>query len=202
VISKLNMRSLLATVAATGLVLFAAPAFALTDVDHDTLSFVGIAWAGDSLSYQHTVDPINDPSIIVTSIDSAWLYMGLIDNVACPSLGGCSDVAVDTAAIDLNSFSWDAGPIRVTIAWGDVTAEADLLNNNGVLEVVVSNSADEGGIAVMWSRLTTRFSYELADGVGGAGGGANPMPEPSAALVFAMGALLIHRTVRRGHRRS
>jgi hypothetical protein len=85
--------------------------------------------------------------------------------------------------------------------WGNVTAEADLLNNNGVLEVTLTNTADEGGLAVVWSTLATRYTYEYSDGVGGAGGGANPMPEPSAALVFAMGALLMQRTVRRGYRR-
>jgi hypothetical protein len=195
------MRTLVATAAVIAGLALAAPAFALSGIDRDGLGFVGVAWAGDSLTYHHNVDPINDPSIVVTSVESAWLYIGLIDNMACPTLGGCTDAAVENTAVNLYDLSWDVGPVRVSIMWGDVTAEADLLNNNGVLEVTLSNTADEGGLAVVWSTLATRYTYELADGVGGAGGGANPMPEPSAALVFAMGALLMQRTVRRGYRR-
>ena len=77
--------------------------------------------------------------------------------------------------------------------WGDVTAEADLLANAGILNVTVSVS--EGDLAVLGSKMVTTFDWDSTGGSGS--GGVNAIPEPSAALVFAFGALIMTRGVKR-----
>ncbi len=196
--------SILKTLAAVAVVAFAAgPALALTSVDHDSLglSDLGLVAAGSSLEYQHVFDPAADDTIDISSIDAAWLHVGIVDDMACDTLDACAGFDTDVAAIDLSSVSWSLGRARVTILWGDITAHADLLATNGVLDVVISNSAPSGALAVLWSNLTTTYTYELSDSTGSGAGGASPMPEPSAALVFAIGALVMRGSIRRGSQR-
>ncbi len=182
------------------LALVAGPAVALTAVDRDTLdqSALGYVAQGDTLTYQHNFDPMFDPGINVSSVDSAWLYVAVVDDWNCSSFGNCmSDwfFQAEVAAIDLNSVSWATGSATASIFFGDVTATADLLNNNGVLDVSVSSGI--GDFVVMWSDLVTTYTYDIALNTGGGGSGTSPMPEPSAALAFAIGALVIRGTVRR-----
>ena len=195
----LSVRSLLV---AAILALVAAPAFALTDTSSDSIDFGGSGYVsqGGTFEYQHTFDPYFDDGIEISAINSSWLYVSVVDDWNCDRLRGCLRdwwTEGEVAAIDLNSVSWATGSATASILYGDVTAEADLLNNNGVLDVRVSS--DQGDFMVLWSSLVTSYEYEIAGSGGGIGtsGGTSPMPEPSAALVFAIGALVMRGTVRR-----
>ena len=200
---KLKIQSL---VLAGLFALIAGPALALTATDSDRigLSDLGYVEAGSTLEYDHTFDPYFDDNVQIDSINSAWLYVAIVDDWDCAAFGDCLEdwfLESETAVIDLNSVSWATGAATAAIFWGDVTAEADLLNTEGTLHVSISSS--DGDFAVLGSWLLTNYDYELGDfGLvgtlgGGEGTGAEPMPEPSAALVFAIGALVMRGTIRR-----
>jgi len=194
-LQKLSALSLFCVAA---LVLAASPALAITEVFEDNLDFSEYVASGDSFEFQHTFDPFFDDDIVISSVDSAWLYVALVDDANCRRLTGCLRdwfVESEVAAIDLNSVEWATGSATATILWGDVTAEADLLNNNGILDVRVTS--DHGDFVVLWSNLVTTYTYELAGNTVGGASGSSPMPEPSAALAFAIGALVMRGTVRR-----
>ena len=178
----------------TGLLAFiASPAFALTATDWDTLDMwdLGFVMAGSTLAYEHTFDPLFDDNMVINSTQT-WLVFALADDWNCAASGTCLDdwsFQGESGAIDFNSMSWQTKYVKATIFWGDVTAEVDLLNSGGVVKVSASN--DEGNSAVLWSWLVTKYDYDLV------GGGTLAVPEPSAALVFAIGALVMGRTIRR-----
>lgn len=195
---KLRVRSL---VLAGVLALLAAPAFALTATDNDFIGSADLGYvaSGDTLEYDHVFDPFFDNDITIHSVDEAWLYVAIVDDWNCPSFGDClADwfVESEVAAIDLNEVSWQTGQATATILWGEVSAEADLLNSNGTLHVRVNST--QGDFAVLWSQLITTYDYDLADApLAARGDSAQPMPEPSAALVFAIGAVVMRGTIRR-----
>ena len=192
-----------AFLAATLLAFIAAPAFALTAVDQDMLGGGAHVDAGDSITLQHSFAAANDTSIEISSIDSVWLYVAVAADATCTAFDGCTDdyaLGVESAAVDLNSVIWRAGGSgSAAVFFGDVAAEADLLSNNGVISISVTSSE---GFSVLWSMIEATYTYEFSTvDTGGIGGGVSPMPEPSAALVFAIGALVMHGQVRRRSRR-
>jgi hypothetical protein len=196
--NKLCFQSLMLTLLAA-FALAAGPAFALTAVDEDSLgqSDLGYVSQGATLEYQHTFDPFFDDDVVISAIDSAWLYVSVVDDSRCASLRGCAGdwfFESEVAAIDLQAVHWSTGQATARIFWGDVTAEADLLNNDGVLEVSVHSAV--GDFVVLSSTLVTRYTYELAGSIGPSSG-SSPMPEPSAALLFALGALVVRGPLRR-----
>ncbi len=197
---KLSTRTSLVVLTAMAFAFVSSPAFALSGSYEEDLDWLGYVPDGGSLTYEHFFAPAVDPNISISSIDSAWLEVTVVDDWNCSRLGSCwADWAneAETASIDLNSVSWQSGSATLNVFFGDVTAQANLLNNAGVLTVTVDS--DGGDFYVLSSDLDTKYTY-TRNGVGGAGsgGGVNPMPEPSAALVFGLGALLVQRRVRKG----
>jgi len=175
------------------LALAATPALALTDSHSDQLGFseLGYVSSHGSLEYEHVFDPYFDSSIEISSIDGAWLTVAVADDLVCRTVRACANdwfFASEVAVIELDSVVWESGSATAAIFFGDVTADANLLLNGGVLHVTVRS--DYGDFNVLRSTLYTVYTYEEA-GVGGGGSGANHAPEPGAALVFAIGALLI-----------
>lgn len=196
-----RLRNILIALASAAVLTGASSALAVSEIDIDSLGTedfdnFGYVGSGETLSYQHLFEPINDPSKDITAVDSAWLYVGVSDDWRCSDWHGCvSDwfVETETAALDLNSVSWQSGRATARIFWGDVTAEADLLANNGILNVTVSST--EGDFSVLWSKMVTDYEWEPTGG--GGTGGVNAIPEPSAALVFSFGALIVTGSVKR-----
>ncbi len=188
-------------IALTALLTFsvAGSALAVTDVDVDwlTSSDIGASTNG-VISYQHVFDPGPGLTLDDVTVESVWLYVGAVQ-WTCDSTSGCAEDLlfeadqVQTAALDLTGVAWTAGRATWEIVWGDVTAEADLLNNEGILNVVVSSEGCD--LAVLGSKMVTTFEWDSTGGTGS--GGVNAIPEPSAALVFAFGALIMTRGVRR-----
>jgi hypothetical protein len=174
-------------------VLFAMPAFALSDVDNDWLWSSDLGYVGDgaTLEYSHAFE-YDSSAITLNSIDSSMLFIVVADDQ-------WRDES-ETASIDLNGVDWASGNARLNIFWGNVTAE--LVLNDGVVNVSVTSTG--GDFRVVASLLRTAYSYELGgfETSDAGGAGASPTPEPSAALVFAIGALVMQRKLRRGLRSS
>jgi hypothetical protein len=193
-------RNLLIALTALLALSVAGSALAVTDVDVDWLTSSDIGASVDGVvSYQHIFDP--GPGLTlddVDSVESVWLYVGVVQ-WTCGSAGGCAEDLlfdadqVETAALDLTGVSWSAGRATVQILWGDITAEADLEANAGILNVTVT--ASDGALAVLGSKMVTTYTWGSTGGTGS--GGVNAIPEPSAALVFAFGALIMTRGARR-----
>ncbi len=189
------------------LVAFASPALALSDTYLDSLGMadLGYVGSGQTLEYDHVFAPAQDSSIEISSIDSAWLYVTVLDDSACSQLRGClSDWfgQPEVASIDLNQVSWKTGSATAAIFFGEVSAQADLLSNNGVLHVSVNSEGGDFTVLSSHLRTTYQYDYALNTAGGGAGVGAVPVPEPSAALVFVIGSATMHGAVRRRNRRS
>jgi hypothetical protein len=180
-------------VAATVLSLVATPALALLDLDvlgHEELGYVA---DGSSLEYQHIFDPATQEGADI-EIERVMLQVWVVDDWACYSMKSCMNdwfYEPETALIDLNDVEWDSGQATANIFWGDITAEANLLANEGILDVTVTS--DGGDFGVISSALWTQYDYRN----NGGGAGSTPMPEPSAALVFAIGVLAMRGTLRR-----
>jgi hypothetical protein len=192
---KLSIRTALAAIA-IAMLLIAAPAFAITSVHEDqlTIADLGYVASGDSLEYTHFFEPATDPGIAISSIDGAWLEVGIFDDSQCRRLRSCANdwlFESEVASIDLNSVEWQTGQATAHVFFGNITAQANLLVNNGLLDVSITS--EHGDFTVVWSTLTTRYTWDVAGG----GGSGSPMPEPSAALVFAIGALVMQRRVRK-----
>ena len=199
---KLCTRSLLL---ATGLLVFlAGPALAASSVYDDVLEIgnpqLGYVGAGQSISYTHNFAPALDPTIEIYSIDSVVLSIGAFDDSHCRRLSGCLRDWFregELASIELDGALWQTGQATAQVFFGDVTAYADMLITEGELEVVVRS--EHGDFVVAWSHMQTSYTWKPAGGGGGAGG-TSPMPEPSAALVFAVGAVVMQRRVRQAVR--
>jgi hypothetical protein len=177
----------------------AGSALAVTDVDWLTSRDIGASVDG-VVSYQHIFDPGPGLTVDDVTVESVWLYVGVIQ-WTCGSAGGCAEDLlfeadrVPTEKLDLTGVGWSTGRATVQILWGDIAAEADLEANAGILNVNVSVS--DGALAVLGSKMVTTYTWDSTGGKGS--GGVNAIPEPSAALVFAFGALIMNRGVRRNH---
>lgn len=181
------------------LVLIATPAFATTSVYEDLIGIgdLGYVGLGETLDYQHFFEPATDSNIEISSIDSVLLQVAISDDWRCSRLSQCAYDWLyqgEVASIDLNGIDWQTGQATANLFIGNITAQANLLLNDGLLDVSVSS--EYGDFTVLWSRLDTTYTWAAAGG----GGAGTPMPEPSAALVFAVGALVVQRRVRRGRK--
>lgn len=193
--------------AIASMLFIASPALAVTEIHEEILGIGGLGYVGapggassnSSLSYQHTFDPYFDTGVAISSVDSVWLYIAVIDDSNCKVAKGCTDdwfLESESASITLNQTAWQSGSATARIFYGEVSTEADLMNHGGLLDVTVSST--DGDFVVLWSQLRTTFEYDdVIDGGDGGPTGSSPMPEPSAALAFAIGTLVMRGTVRR-----
>lgn len=154
---------------------------------------LGYVADGQTLEYTHFFEPATNTDIQISSIDSSVLAIGIFDDAHCVRLRGCVVdwlFQTEVATIDLNDVEWQTGQATANVFFGEVSAQANLLVNGGLLDVTVTSGG--GDFRVLWSRLETTYTWDFAGG----GGSGPPMPEPSAALVFAIGALVMQRRVR------
>jgi len=180
----------------------AGSALAATDVDVDWLTSSDIGASVDGVvSYQHVFDPGPGLTLDDVTVESVWLYVGAVQ-WTCDRTSGCAENLLfetfdadqlQTAALDLTGVAWTLGRATTEIVWGDITTEFNLLNDDGILNVMVSSEGCD--LAVLGSKMVTTFEWDSTGGTGS--GGVNAIPEPSAALVFAFGALIMTRGVKR-----
>jgi hypothetical protein len=169
-------RKLLIALTAVLTLSVAGSALAVSSVDYNLLTRSDIGGSTDGvlpgervIQYEHVFDPGPTLELSDVTVDSVWLYVGLAQ-WSCGSTSACAEDLlfeadqVETAALDLTGVAWDSGRATLQLLWGDVTAEADLLANAGILNVTVSVS--EGDLAVLASNMVTQYSWEPTGGSG------------------------------------
>ena len=131
-----------------------------------------------TLSYQHAIEPI-DPGVVIDEIVSASITMLLVDednlfNIAVIRFEGREGTG-GTGGVQLQPFrTFDAFDENVS---GLISV------SDGVLEVTAWGLLP---YRIVTSRLTSEY---LTSGTSGSGGQPT-MPEPHAAMVYALGILV------------
>jgi hypothetical protein len=189
----------LVLILSTGLASAASFSSELTAADFLNQGYVA---SGETLEIDH----VFEPSLAVESVNFVYLSVTVTDDFNCSSFGGCVGDWLwmsETAGITLNDTSWKQGDATMHTFWGDVTELANLSEAGNVLGIDVISLA---GDFQVWS-TTMWVDFDVAEETGG--GGSNiptatgVMPEPSAALVFLVGGLMVSSEVRRqGRSRS
>jgi hypothetical protein len=123
-----------------------------------------------------TVTHVFSPSLAVGSIESASLTVSVIDDL---DLLSTEEVAISVGGSTIDGGS---GSVLAGLFGGDVTAVITSVGD--ALDVTIT--AVKGDFKVGFSALVVKFD-------GGAVPGGPSIPEPSAALVFAAGLLVVAR---------
>jgi hypothetical protein len=96
-----------------------------------------------------------------------------------------TDLFIEDGFTEQGSYSLDGGA-----SWTDFFADG--LHSNGEVELALGAGID--GILFTAPGIVGDENHEFS--VGGFDAGVHPMPEPSAALMFAVGFLVVGRAVR------
>lgn len=143
--------------------------------ESNDLGHVGV---GDPAVFTHHFEPSTD----VSSIEKAWLVVGVTDDQFLDR--------GEEAVIELDGDVWKSGGFFLgRLFLGDITANALIAGWGDSFSVTVASSR---GDFIVWGSAL-KVAYE--PGQGGEPSGA--VPEPSAALVFGLGALLVGRRAAR-----
>jgi hypothetical protein len=129
---------------------------------------------GTPKTYTHTFDPGAAP----VEVQEAWLFVSVLDD-----LSPLPDLASETAVVRIGSDVLASGNAFLNILGGSVTAWVGAAGD--VLQLSVSGTGD------FWL-LASAFKVVYRTP-----GAAAAVPEPTAALVFALGALLVFTRGRR-----
>ena len=155
----------------------------------DDLGYVGPS--RPVLEYSHVFDPAH----VVTGVDSVHLGILLTDDLSCSTIKGCfADLLFtpDIADVDVNGANWFQG--QAHLLWGDITLLADVESNGDTVDVRITTK-ENTDLLVVLSKLKVEYLYEgprsLPDH------GSSAIPEPSAALAFATGLLVVSGRLRR-----
>jgi hypothetical protein len=181
-------------------VLLASPAFAVYYVDTADTADLGYVADGGSIDWVHSFEPLEG----VQSVDATHLVISVTEDFVCDSFGECvADVFFqkESVVFSINETPWDQGG-DVTPSWfelgtvfsGDITLLADISEKGDSMTV---HAESEGGdFLILASAMIVDFTPGLVN-VAAGGGGASPMPEPSAALVFTLGGVIFSGGLRR-----
>jgi hypothetical protein len=145
----------------------------LTSVDG--LPNGGLVTPDAPLSYTHFFSP----GVEVEAIQSACLYVALVDD-AVPLAD--TFTPNEWATIDLDGSLWTQGQAVLNVLGGSVAISA--FSQDGLLGIRVS-SANDADFRIAGSLFKVKFDA------------APPIPEPTAALTFGLGALVIVGALRR-----
>jgi hypothetical protein len=129
-------------------------------------------WVGplSPLSYTHYFEP----GVAVDSIESAWLYVGLVDD-ATPLSDFLNPNEIASIAIDGSAFASGSAVLNVLGGSLAITTFSDADHGFGVT-VSSTNGTD---FRVAGSLFKVKFNA------------APPVPEPSAIAVFGLGVALV-----------
>ncbi len=83
-----------------------------------------------------------------------------------------------------------------TIFAGEVALEMSITDKGDTMTVIARSDTAQGGGDFLVVSSTMIVDFTVGD-VSDVGGGATPMPEPSAALVFALGGMVFSGGMRR-----
>jgi len=141
-----------------------------------------------------TIDFSVDPTL--GTIEKAWLYIGLTDDMdpfydPYDIVGMFTEVAV----IEFSGTTWtdevDAFDFLISPVLGDVTAEL-LMDQTSFVVSIASDPSVAGDFQIVAASLKVQFG-DPAPGPAG----PIPAPEPNAALLFAVGTLVVGSVHRR-----
>lgn len=154
---------------------------------------LGIVTASQPLEYQHTFAPDSLPAgtlVDVEHVKLAILLSECTDWVSCRydlrSDGEWAVIEVDGTQIYDNSVRY------FSLVLQDVTLLADINAVGDTIDISISSTGSES-FAAIFSVAEIAYS-ELSPTP--SGGDTVPMPEPSAAVVFGMGMLVLSRRLR------
>ncbi len=175
---------------------FPSDLFSIDYSAHTTSEATGLGHVGFGQSiavWEHEFDP----SYSVYGVNDVHLAILLLDDV-CVGGSGCgpSDLVdlfsqSEVAQVFLESSFWQSGNALFNLLHGDITVNG-LIQNAGD-HFTVTTFSSQGDFFVAASAL--KVSYETGEENDQNG---PPIPEPSAALVFGLGALLVG--IRRSHK--
>jgi hypothetical protein len=193
-------RRILAGVAALAGMLLASPSLAASILGYqDVIYDVGYVSAdGNPLVYTQSFEP---PETNVEVV-GAWLNISVMDdtcyNATFPNCDWADVWESEWVAISVDGSPWDEGYASMfEIYAGDITAQADIQGWGDYAEITVTATEGDAWVA----RSSMVVAYKVLDDVTASGatvGGSGPaIPEPSAALVFALGTVIVGRASRR-----
>ena len=185
-------------------VFFAGPALAIYYIDMADPGDLGYVADGGQIDWDHAFEPGQN----VDEVQHTYLVITVTEDFVCDSFGECMvDVFFEEESVvfDIDSLgnTWDGGDVTPgwiqlgTLFAGEVTVEANINEWGDTMTVIArSDEANGGGdFLVVNSTMVVDFTELDTTEVGG---GTSPMPEPSAALVFALGGVAFSRRIRRG----
>lgn len=199
------VRSLAALGAAFAL-LVAGSASADFYIDSLGLADLGLVTSTQPLQYDHSFDPAIAPSTPVT-VNDVQLAILLSDDVTCLSRE-CLDSDGEWAVVDVAGSQIYSGQSTLMFLFADVTVAADITHvgdSFGVSIQSVGSGNDPAGDFLVLSSIA-KFDYSVDYALNLDGGSSfdrncdrqtEPVPEPSAALVFGAGLLAISGRLRR-----
>lgn len=154
---------------------------------------LGTVNPGEALAYSHTFAPQGlalDTTVDVQSVQLSILLSECTDWVGCRY-----DIRSDGewAVITVNGDEILNEEVHIVsfVNRQDITMLAEITKVGEEIDVVISSTGDESFAAVF---SVAEISFYTVDP--GTTGGTVPMPEPSAALVFGAGLLVLSRRLR------
>jgi hypothetical protein len=133
----------------------------------------GYVGADAPLSYTHYFKP----GVSVDSIEGAWLCVGLVDDayrLRDPDLWSPNEFA----EIEIDGALWKQGSAVINVLGGSLSIAAFQQDGEFVVTVSSANSTD---FRVAGSFFKVKFNAASAP----------PIPEPSSAAVFGLGAAVV-----------
>lgn len=138
----------------------------------------GLVGPQTPLSYTH----LFDPGVPVASIESAWLYVALVDD-ATPWTDGLNPN--ELAQVQVDGALWGQGQAVLNLLGGSLTVSTFSVDNQFGVTVSSANGTD---FRVAGSLFKVKFEA------------APPVPEPSSFAAFGLGAVLVGAAVLRRQR--
>ena len=187
---------------------FASPAFAIYYVDMADSADLGYVPDGGQIDWLHSFTPDQ----AVASVQHTYLVVTVTEDFRCTSFGECMvDVFFqeESVVFDIDEVgnTFDGGDVTPgwlelgTIFAGEVTIYADINEWGDTMRVFARSDTDNGGgdFMVVNAAMIVDFTPSDLSDTGG-GNTTSPMPEPSAALAFALGGVVFSGSMR-GRRR-
>jgi hypothetical protein len=162
----------------------AIPASASTILYYsDFLPYLGVVSPGSSIEYTHTFQPEGYSASDDLQVTDVTLTVGVVDD-----LSSLDDLLREPeyAQVELNGIDVLSGQATLNLLFKDVTLLADIQGYGDSFDVRITSTG--GDFAVLFSNAGFDYSVKLP---------AVPVPEPSAALAFAVGALVVGAQLRR-----
>jgi hypothetical protein len=183
-----------------GVVLLASSASAMSSAEPEFVDLLeydelGMVSEGNPLSYSHTFAPPDLDPGQVADVTKVQLAILLTDDLNCAHWVECRyDLRTegDWAVIEVEGSEIFDGELElVNLVVRDVTLLANITASGDAFSVTIESAG--GDFAAIFSAASFYYS-DVSPGTAGAG--TTAVPEPSAALAFGVGLLVLSRRLR------